>query len=227
MATLFLSNLRLKTKDDDLFVRLFREHKTPIINKLILFESNMSETKNFVPPKNLLQPEPYSGFVYLGGLRRVAMGSNTIGEGLDLSVFLSGGKSSIVKGREVFPIEKIYLRTESDNVYCLRYNPKKQTGEIMNGKTGEETPIRVTTGQDNHSLTIKIGEAFKYRNLETTGITEYVAVGSTPIEDTEVYNLSPGIESSIVKDFKNLLEKSTQQKSLPKTSSSPSPTGRS
>jgi hypothetical protein len=176
----------------------------------------MSETSNNEMPKQeFLNPikTDYSGIVYTGD-RSIARGTNIAGEELPLSKFLSEKGLNIAENDEKYPIDRVYFKTETGNVYGFRRTDKG--GEIINAKEGIITSI-ITEERKNNPLIIKIGESFCYQQsegdfpLHTSKVTEVVAISKIIKSDTEVQNMAKGKETSILNDFRNLIKESKQK----------------
>lgn len=154
--------------------------------------------------------EPNDGIVSIGsGEFRIAKSSEIPGKEFPLSKFLSEkGFNIVVNEKDKHPIDRVFIRTETGNIYGFRHSDKG--AEIINAGNGDIVPIIMT----NSPLTIRVGEEFRYLNelnsfpLHTSKVVEIVAVtkkiqGKT---DTEIYNMGEGRETTILKDFRQLLK---------------------
>lgn len=130
--------------------------------------------------------EPYHGIVELGDRKNVASGSGIEGEKFPLRGFVEGsqriGKGSKLPNEEGYLVHRVYIRTESGNIYAMRVG--SDGAEYRNGKTGE-------TGSLTGDETVEIGASLSFGDgRKTTKVVEMVAVSEDLESKTSLANAS-------------------------------------
>lgn len=185
----------------------------------------MSEGENNLSTQELINQnyifkkryrKPYNDIVSVGsGEYRIGKSTEVVGKEFPLSRFLTQKELNIVIGeKEKYPIDKVFIRTETGNIYSIR---KNNGGEIISAREGTIAPIlNVLVPMTNEPLVIRVGENFNYfvqpeKDIKsylpcyTSKVVEIVAVsGKIQKSDTEIHSMGKGKETSIVSDFRAL-----------------------
>jgi hypothetical protein len=175
----------------------------------------MTESISNIPNVETSKKENYTGPIYMKD-RRIAVGSNVPGKELPLEKLLHGDTLHMKYGDEKIPVSRVFLKTETGNIYGIRYS-KENGGEIINAKNDITTPFENYNIRNGEQLKIKIGEPFHYQAKSDDAVPQYYDYHSSKVveiltisdekkSDTIISNMSQGYESSIPTDFKRLRE---------------------
>ena len=162
------------------------------------------------------------GIVSVGsGEYRIGKSTEVVGSEFPLSDFLIKKELNIMTDeKERYPIDRVFFRTETGNIYSIR---KNNGGEIVSAREGEKSTVsilNVLVPTKNEPLVIRVGESFnysiqpekdirRYLPCHTSRVVEIVTVsGKIQKSDTEIHNMGKGKETSIVSDFRELMKES-------------------
>jgi len=169
----------------------------------------MAENINNPPPAKdtLTKKNYYTSMIYTDD-NRVAKASNTPGTELPIKNFIDGKGMSINNGEEKYPVDRIYFKTETGNIYGIKYSEENK-GEIINARHDITSTIANRDPRTEGPIKFVVGEEFHYKDqwgssLHTTKIVEVLTTSNIQKSNTELWNMSKGKRSSILQDFKDL-----------------------
>ncbi|HPJ17462.1 MAG TPA: hypothetical protein PK639_04555 [Candidatus Woesebacteria bacterium] len=143
---------------------------------------------------------PYDGFVDVGN-GKLARGTNLDDKKQFIkSMFIDNGQLDAKFGDGGrHKVTRIYLRTDSDNVYQIQN--KNGEVKIINGRNGhvhEVLPVHPKTKEDSY---LRVGESFFYEGGNTATVVEFVYVSDDQPGAPVQANIA---RSTIVEDFDKL-----------------------